>query len=106
MELKYVPFTKRVREIVAPNRYYYVFASNRDGSFPKLLGIVRRSGDTGKWTADHSVFPPVPHEQRYPVRTRSEAAYLLLRAHAQRCRERLLVNMAARDRARVRVTGS
>lgn len=79
-KLRYKSFSERSRKLIEQRnpgfRFYYVFASNQDGTGAKLLGIVRRT-PRGQWSADPSVFPP-RHGQ--PVRTRAEAATELVEA--------------------------
>lgn len=87
MKITYEPFGKRARAAVPDRRYYYVFASNGDGSQSRLLGIVRRDGN-GVWTADSRVFPPVPVAERPVHRTRTLAANQLVQAHTDRLKAR------------------
>lgn len=93
MKLKHVPFKAKPPE---GYRYYFVVASNDNGSGGKVLGIVRRD-PAGKWTADPRMLPPAPVAERAVVRTRTAAAALLVSAHrdALKAREGHLVSGTA-----------
>jgi hypothetical protein len=84
MKIHFKPFRAKATHGV---RYYWVTASNQDGSQARLLGIVRRD-QAGVWTADPDMFPPKPHAERTEHRTRTRAAGDLVSAHTAKLRAR------------------